>query len=101
MVANIQDVFSALVKNRDKLKNLGVDKLGIFGSFTENQQNRDSDVDLLVEFSKGKKNYKNFINTANLVESILDRKIDLVTPESLSKYIGPHIIKSTQYVQIT
>lgn len=100
MVSNIQDVFNSINENKVKLKDLGVSRLGVFGSFTENNQNLDSDVDLLVEFSKGKKNYRNFINTANLVESILERRIDLLTPESLSKYIGPHIIKSTQYVQI-
>lgn len=96
----MQDIFNSLTENKAKLKDFGVARLGIFGSFIENNQDSNSDVDLLVEFSKGKKNYRNFINTANLVESIFDRKIDLVTPESLSKYIGPHIIKSTQYVQI-
>ncbi len=101
MVANKQDIIDILTSNKSKLQQFGVSRLGVFGSFIDNTQTAKSDVDLLVEFSDGKKNFRNFINTANLVESVLGRQIDLVTPKSLSKYIGPHIMKSIQYVQIT
>lgn len=33
-------------------------------------------------------------------ESLLGRNVDLLTPESLSPYIGPHIEKGVEYVQI-
>lgn len=101
MVANKQDVINVLESNKSSLQQLGVTRFGVFGSFIDDTQTEKSDVDLLVEFSEGKKNFRNFIKTANLVESLLGRQIDLVTPKSLSKYIGPHIMKSIQYVQIT
>lgn len=101
MVANKQDILKALELNRTKLQQLGVTRFGVFGSFVDDTQTEKSDVDLLVEFAEGKKTFKNFINTANLVETMLGRRIDLITPNSLSKYIGPHIMKSIQYVQIT
>jgi uncharacterized protein len=100
MVSNKQDIFETLDNNKNKLQKLGVSRMGVFGSFIRNEQTNLSDIDLLVEFAKGEKNFHNFINTANFMESILGRKVDLVTPESLSPYIGPHIMKNIQYVQI-
>ena len=101
VVSNKQDIINVLTSNKTKFQQFGVSRLGLFGSFINDEQTKKSDVDLLVEFSEGSKNFRNFINTANLVESILGRQIDLVTPKALSKYIGPHIMKTIQYVQIT
>jgi len=77
-----------------------VDKMGIFGSFVSGTQNNNSDVDLLVQFKKGQKNFRNFMGTADLTETLLGRNVDLLTPESLSPYIGPYIEKEAEYVQI-
>ena len=77
-----------------------MDKMGIFGSFVSGTQNNNSDVDLLVQFKKGQKNFRNFMGTADLTETLLGRNVDLLTPESLSPYIGPYIEKEAEYVQI-
>jgi len=74
--------------------------MGIFGSFVSGMQNNNSDVDLLVQFKKGQKNFRNFMGTADLTEALLGRNVDLLTPESLSPYIGPRIEKEVEYVQI-
>jgi predicted nucleotidyltransferase len=34
---------------------------------------------------------------AFLLEDLLGRKVDLLTPESLSPYIGPHILREVEY----
>lgn len=36
-----------------------------------------------------------------LLEDILKRQVELVTVESLSPYIGPHILKEVEYVPLT
>lgn len=101
MVANKQDVLDLLKQNSLKLREFGVTRIGIFGSFVSGEQTDKSDVDLLVEFNKGQKSFKNFIGAADFTEAILGRNVDILTPESLSPYIGPHILKEVQYVQIT
>jgi hypothetical protein len=58
-------------------------------------------VDFLVDFKEGKKTYKNFIALAYFQEDLCGRKIELVTPQGLSKYIGPKILKSTEYVALS
>ena len=100
MVTNKQQIVKILKKNNHRLQRFGVEKVGIFGSFVSGKQNSSSDVDLLVQFKKGQKNFRNFMGTANLTETLLGRNVDLLTPESLSPYIGPHIKKEVMYVQI-
>jgi uncharacterized protein len=95
-----QDLLKVLHQNREPLKALGVSRIGLFGSIVRGEQNPDSDIDLLVEFKAGKKTFDAFMELSFLVEEILQRRIELVTVESLSPYIGPHIVKEVEYVAL-
>lgn len=75
-------------------------KIGLFGSFVRGHQNADSDVDLLVEFEPDKKTFDNFINLSFFLEDLLKHRVELVTRESLSPYIGPHILAEIEYVAL-
>jgi len=99
-VQNKALLLSALTGNRDKIRSFGVERLSIFGSFVTNNIKNDSDVDLLVEFDPAQKSYDNFIELSFYLEDILGRKVELVTPQALSKYIGPHILKQAEYVAL-
>jgi len=96
-----KEIIETLKKNSSVLRDLGVSKIGLFGSYVRDEQLEKSDVDLLVEFMKDKKTFKNLMALANYTEKTLGKKVDLVTPESLSPYIAPHIKKEIFYVQIT
>jgi len=61
-----KDVFNQLQKQNGILKQFGVSRLGLFGSFVRNKQNKKSDLDFLVEFLPGKKSYDNFIHLSFL-----------------------------------
>lgn len=88
-----------LSSRSSEIKNFGVKQLGIFGSFAKDTNiNSQSDVDFLVEFEKDKKTYDNFIDLSFYLEELLGRKIELVTRQSLSKYIGPYILKEVENV---
>lgn len=100
MVTNKQQVFDLLTANSDKLKNFGVQRVGLFGSFVSGKINSGSDVDLLVNFDKSQKTFKNFMAAADYAEKLLGRKVDFVTPESLSPYLKPHIDKEIEYVPL-
>jgi len=101
MVNNKQDIYTIISTNKHQLKQFGVVKLGLFGSFVNNQQTKHSDIDLLIEFARDKKTFKNYMATADLAEKLLGRSVDLITKESLSPHIGPHILNEVQYVEIT
>ena len=97
MIRNKEDIFSAIKQNQDKIESFGVKRLGLFGSFVHNEQNQQSDIDILVEFDQKRKNFDNFIHLSFLLENILERHIELVTIESISPYIKPHIIGEVEY----
>jgi predicted nucleotidyltransferase len=95
-----QEIFNLLNQSRSQLKKLGVKRIGLFGSFVRGEQIDNSDVDLLVEFEPQQKTFDNFMELSFFLEDILKNRIDLVTTESLSPYIGPHILKEVEYASL-
>ena len=95
-----QDIFNLLQRHRDRIKNLGVTRLGLFGSFARGEAESDSDIDFLVEFAPGQKTFDSFMQLSFLLEELLDRQVELVTVASLSPYLGPHILQEVEYVAI-
>lgn len=75
-----------------QIRGLGVRRLALFGSVARDEARPDSDVDLLVEFAPAQKSFDRFLALSELLEDLLGRPVELVTPEALSPYIGPHIL---------
>jgi len=96
-IQNKQSLLSLLKANGEKLRSFGVLKLSLFGSFITGKLHADSDVDLLVEFDPQQKSYDNFIELSFFLEDLLGRKVEIITPQSLSKYIGPHILTQAEH----
>jgi len=94
------DIFRILHENRQYLHAMGVRRLGLFGSYVRGEQHPGSDIDLLVEFVPGRKSFDAFMELASWLESVLQSRIELITQESLSPYIGPHILKEIEYAAI-
>ena len=99
-INNKQEIFNLLNQSRSQLRKLGVKRIGLFGSFVRGEQIDNSDVDLLVEFKPQQKTFDNFMQLSFFLEDILKNRIDLVTKESLSPYIGPHILKEVEYASL-
>lgn len=100
MIQTKEDVMAFLKAHKEELRSLGVRKLGVFGSFVRGEPRADSDLDLLVDFEPGQLNYDNFIHLAYFVEDQVGRTVDLVTEESLSPHLGPHILREVEYVPL-
>ena len=83
---------------KPKIRALGVRRLALFGSVLRDEAGRDSDVDLLVEFSPAAKTYERFLALSELLEARLGRRVELVTTEALSPFIGPRILAEAQDV---
>ena len=96
-----ENVLELIRSNQDKIRSYGVRKLGLFGSFVRGEQKPESDIDLLVEFQQDKKSFDNFIQLAFFLEEILESRVELITIDALSPYIGPHIIKEVEYVNFS
>ncbi len=97
-ISTNSDLLHLLSEQEQQIRGLGVARLGLFGSFVREQPHAESDIDILVEFEPGCKTFDNFINLSFYLEELFGRKVDLLTPESLSPYIGPHILPQVEYV---
>lgn len=92
------DVLERIREAEAEIRGLGVRRLALFGSFARSEARSDSDVDLLVEFAPGQKNFDRFTRLYDLLEERLARRVELVTTEALSAYIGPHILAEAEDV---
>lgn len=71
----------------------GVRSLGLFGSYVRGEQNRRSDLDVLVEFDNGDLTLIQFIALENELSELLGVKVDLVERSALKPAIGRHILQ--------
>ncbi len=73
-----------------------VDKIGYFGSYSRNEQNKESDIDILVSFIKPLG--WEFFDLQELLEKELKLKVDLISEKALKKQLRQIILDSVKYV---
>lgn len=73
------------------LKEAGVTRSAIFGSYVRGEAKGDSDIDILVELPKGR-SLLDLVRLEKKLEEVLGKKVDLLTYNSvhplLEDYIG-------------
>jgi len=79
---------------RDKYK---VETIGLFGSYIRGQQKRESDLDVLVEFSEPI-GLLTFIELEDFLSGKLEAKVDLVMRSALKPRIKDRIVKEAIYL---
>ncbi len=94
---NRKDIIKKLNYRKNKLKEKGVKKLGLFGSYLKGKQKRGSDIDILVEFKKT--NADNYFGLLYFLESLFNKKIDLVVESGLKPEVK-YVVKEAEYVKI-
>jgi uncharacterized protein len=70
----------------------GVKEIGIFGSYVRGEQQRKSEVDILVDFTRSL-SLLEFIHLENELIDLLGVKVDLVMKTALKPRIGKHILE--------
>jgi uncharacterized protein len=93
-------ILQSLQDHRNELKLFGVSRLGLFGSNVRNESIESSDIDFVVEFTEGKKNFDNYISLSFCLEDIFHKKIDLVTAESLTGILKEHVNSEAEFIEI-
>ena len=100
-VQSSQEITERLEGCRSQIFALGVRRVALFGSFLHGRVRPDSDIDLLVEFDPAMKTSDNFLDLCFLLDELLGRRVEVVTTEALSPYIGPHILREAVDVLYT
>jgi predicted nucleotidyltransferase len=98
MKSSRQDILASL-KNlkREVAQEYSVKTIGVFGSVARDEQTLQSDIDLLVEFSKPV-GFITFMRLENFLSERLGKHVDLVTSDSLKPLIRQDVLSEVIYV---
>ena len=92
------EILNKLRMSKSELVKFGVVRIGLFGSVIREESNKDSDVDILIDFDSELETFDNYMKTCNFLEKIFKgSKLDIVTEKGLSPFIGPYILKDVEY----
>ena len=83
---------------RSYLADKPVERAWLFGSFARDEQENDSDIDVLVELDFSQPIGLEYVHWWMDLEKKLGRKVDLVCEGTLSKYIIPFVEKDKQLI---
>lgn len=92
-------ILKRLHEHRKEIKQFGVKKLILFGSFARDEQNENSDIDFLVEYEKDRGLFRDSVGLLQLLrDKIFNRKIDLVKPNLIREELKDEILGGIQHV---
>lgn len=75
------------------LRENGIKKAGIFGSYARGEQRRTSDIDLLIEAKKGKFSLFDLVGLEMELKKALKKNVDLLTYKGINPYLKDRILK--------
>ena len=95
-----QNILNFLSENKLFLREqFHVVKIGIFGSFARNEQNPDSDIDILIEMENNVSNvYDLKWNLREFLKNQFQRDVDICNSKHIKLYAKDYILKDAIYV---
>ena len=91
------EILKLLREHRAEIEKFGVKSFAIFGSAARDEVREDSDVDVLVEFSRPP-TFKVYMGLKFFLEDLLGKKVDLVSPVTLKPRVRPYVEQEAVYV---
>ena len=90
--SKFEEIQSVVNEKRSELgRDYGVNEIGVFGSHVRAEARDDSDIDILVEFSRPIGLFR-FLELEEKLGEWFGAKVDLVTKAALKPHIGRRIL---------
>ena len=100
LVLSQQEILDEWSKNLNKWKEkYGVKRIGLFGSYSREEQKDSSDIDVLVEFDPSKLSFDNYIELKFNLEDQFGKTIDLVIIDDIKPALKTSILRSVKYAE--
>lgn len=93
----LKQVDHLLLQNRSELDRHGVKSLAVFGSVARGEATENSDLDVLVEFSRPVGLFE-VIRLKKFLEDLTENQVDLVTQDALHPAMRESILSEAIYV---
>lgn len=90
-------IIKTLKENKDKIRKVGVKKIGLFGSYVKGKGGKNSDIDFLIEFEVI--DFDKYFYMLKLLEKLFQKKVDLVIEKDLKPELN-YVKKEATYVRI-
>lgn len=87
-------------RKRESLKEIGVSRIGVFGSIAREEDTPESDIDIPVDFIPEARKFRNFNYLCDILDESFGNSYDLVTMSGLSPHIGDTILKEVEYASL-
>jgi len=96
---NKEYILSTIKSNEAEIFRYGIKSIGLFGSYARDEQTENSDIDILIDFEPEKENFDNYMAVYDIIERLFkNKRVEIVTKNGLSPYIGPKILNEVKYV---
>jgi len=91
-------IINTIHLHKSDFNQYGVSTIGLFGSYARGEQTEKSDIDLLIEFIPEQENFENFMSICEYLDKLFkNERVEVITMNGLSPYIGPKILKEVLY----
>ena len=88
-----------LLSNKEYISSsFHVREIGIFGSALRGNKKKPNDIDILVEFEEGHRDFFNYVRLKYYLEDVFGRNVDLVMKKAIKKRLRNRILAEVQYV---
>jgi predicted nucleotidyltransferase len=76
-----------------------IKSVSLFGSYINGQPTEDSDVDVLIDiFPDSQIGFFELYDIQEALQNRLGKPVDLLTPQALSNYIRPQVMKEAEII---
>ena len=82
-----EEAIACLKQHEPELKQLGVERLFLFGSVARNEAREDSEVDLFFDYQKGRLDLFDLMDIKERASTILGRRADIMTRDSIHRML--------------
>jgi len=99
MVLDSTIIINYLKEHKKQYSDMGIDIIGIFGSYAKSENSEESDIDILYDTQKGVSDlYDKKQVLKEELEKVFDTKIDLASRKYLKPYVKDEILQDLIYV---
>lgn len=92
-------ILNTIGSKKNEFSQFGIKSIGLFGSYARDEQSENSDIDILIDFEPEKENFDNYMAVYDIIENLFKNiKVEVITKNGLSPYIGPKILNEVNYV---
>ena len=92
-----QQILDMLAQHRARLREFGVQKIGLFGSYSRGDAGPESDIDLVVTLEHS--SYSRYMQLLFFLEDLFGCKVDLVPEKHMKPRLIPYVMQDVIYAE--